>query len=227
MSHRTATRFATRFAPLAALVASAVFAAPAVAQSGGSGSPLRLGILLGANSATIGGSDAEDASRRTALVGGVYLVKSLGNGLNLRPELLLSQKGAKGTVLDDEMGGSAEVGFELSYLDVPVLLQLDLGSGGAARPHVYAGPSFGFKTDCKLKGSEGPVEVTLDCDDDEFELESFDLGGVIGGGVRFGLGALQGTVGARYQHGFSDLAKDAKVQNRVFSLYGSVEFGRR
>lgn len=220
-------RIAPRTLALAALAAGALLTTPLVAQSGTSDAPLRLGLLLGANSATLGGSDAEDASRRTALLGGAYLVKSLGGGLNLRPELLFSQKGAKGTVLDDEMGSSAEVGFELSYIDVPVLLQLDLGAGGSARPHLYAGPSFGFKADCKLKGSEGPVEVTLDCDDDEFDLESFDLGGVIGGGIRFGLGALQGTVGARYQHGFSDLARDAKVQNRVLSLYGSVEFGRR
>jgi Outer membrane protein beta-barrel domain len=220
-------RIAHHLAPLAALVAGALFATPVMAQSAGAGAPLRLGILLGANSATLGGSDADDADRRTALLGGVYLVKSLSSGLSLRPELLFSQKGAKGTVIDDEQGGSAEVGFEVSYIDVPVLLQLDLGSSGAARPHVYAGPSFGFKTDCKLKGSEGPVEVTLDCDDEAFELESFDLGGVIGGGVRFGLGALQGTVGARYQHGFSDIAKDAKAQNRVVSVYAGLEFGRR
>lgn len=225
MSYRITRRLAT-LAALATLVGSALVTTPAIAQSGAS-APLRLGILLGANSATIGGSDAEDADRRTGLVGGVYLVKSIASGLSLRPELLYSQKGAKGTVLDDEMGGSADVTFELSYIDVPVLLQLDLGSGGAARPHLYAGPSFGFKSGCTLKGKEGPVEVSLDCDDDAFELKSFDLGGVVGGGVGFGLGALQGTIGARYQHGFSDLASDAKVQNRVVSVYASLEFGRR
>jgi hypothetical protein len=235
MPHRTTRRAATpatfssfkTLAALAILSASTLLATPAVAQSRSTDAPLRIGILLGANSATLGGSDAEDSRRRTALLGGVYLVRSLGDRFSLRPELLYSQKGAKGTMLDDEGGSSTDVGFELSYIDVPVLLQLDLGTSGAARPHLYAGPSFGFKVDCSLTGSQGPVEVSLDCDDDEFELESFDLGAVIGGGVRVGFGALQGTVGARYQHGLSNLTSDSKVQNRVISVYGSVEFGRR
>jgi hypothetical protein len=229
MSYRNTPRRALRIAlaAVAALVAGTTLASPALAQSGGSGTPLRLGVLLGASSATIGGKDAEDASRRTGLLGGVYLVKSLSSGLSLRPELLYSQKGAEGTVVEDGMGGETDVALELSYFDVPVLLQLEVGSGGAARPHFYAGPSFGFKSGCTLTGKQGPVEVSLDCDDEAFDLESFDLGGVVGGGIGFGLGALQGTVGARYQHGFSDLAKDAKVQNRVVSVYASLEFGRR
>lgn len=235
MSYRTARRQATlatfpsfsSVAALALLLGSATIATPAGAQARSTDAPLRIGILLGANSATLGGSDAEDTRRRTALLGGVYLVRSLGDRVSLRPELLYAQKGAKGTMLDDEGGSSTDVGFELSYVDVPVLLQLDLGTSGAARPHLYAGPSFGFKVDCSLTGSQGPVEVSLDCDDEEFELESFDLGAVVGGGVRVGFGALQGTVGARYQHGLTDLTKDSKVQNRVISVYGSVEFGRR
>ena len=94
------------------------------------------------------------------------------------------------------------------------------------RPHFYGGPSFGFKSNCKLEATDGEQSGSIDCDND-FDLKSFDLGGVIGAGIGFPLGGVGATIGARYQHGFSDIAKDATVKNRVFSIYGSVEFGKR
>lgn len=58
-----------------------------------------------------------------------------------------------------------------------------------------------------------------------FGIKSLDTGGVIGGGIAFSLGTVGTTVGARFQHGFADIAKDASVRNRVLSLYARVEFG--
>jgi len=52
-------------------------------------------------------------------------------------------------------------------------------------------------------------------------------GALVGAGIGFPLGGIGATIGARYQHGFSDIAKDATVKNRVFSIYGSIEFGKR
>lgn len=186
--------------------------------------PIRFGIMAGANSSTIGGSDADDAERRTGFLAGLYLVKPLSGSLALRPEVLWSQKGAKTTIT--EAGTAIDAELKLSYVDVPVLLQFEPATTSTIRPHLYAGPSFGFKADCSLDVTLGDVTDTSDCDSD-FDLKSFDMGGVIGGGIGFPVGAIGATIGARYQHGFSDIAKDAKVNNRVISLYASLEFGKR
>lgn len=208
---------------LAALALSATFALPLAAQSS-SGSPLRVGVMAGGSSATIGGKDADDAERRTGFLAGAYLVKPIAGTLSLRPELLFSQKGAKTSIVEDDV--AADVELKLSYIDVPVLLQLEPTASGNIRPHVYGGPSFGFKANCKLEASAGDISGSVDCDND-FDLKSFDLGGVVGAGIGFPLGGIGATIGARYQHGFSDIAKDATVKNRVFSIYGSIEFGKR
>ncbi|HEX4931820.1 MAG TPA: porin family protein [Gemmatimonadaceae bacterium] len=212
-------------AALAALAAGALLSSPVLAQSREGGSSLRVGIIGGGSSTTIGGKDADDAERRTGFLAGAYLVKPFAGSLALRPELLLSQKGAKTTVVEDDV--AAKVELKLTYIDIPVLLQYEPSAAAATvRPHLYAGPSFGFKSNCKLEASAGDISGSVDCDDD-FDLKSFDLGGVVGGGIGFPLGGVGATVGARYQHGFSDIAKDATVKNRVFSLYASVEFGTR
>jgi hypothetical protein len=208
---------------LVVIFLGSAIALPIAAQSPTVG-PLRVGILAGVNSATLGGKDAEDADRLTGLVAGVYLTMPFAGSLAFRPELLYSQKGAE-TSFDDE-DGSGKAKFKVNYFDIPVLLQYEAGTTDV-RPHVYAGPSFGFKASCKVEGSGSGVSVSVDCDDAEADIKSFDLGGIIGAGLTFPLGTMRGAVGARYQHGFSDLADDATVKNRVVSLYVGLEFGKK
>jgi hypothetical protein len=207
---------------MGAVVAGAVLAMPAMAQSPSAGG-VRVGILAGVNSATVAGDDDEDVKRSTRMMGGVYLVKDLGRGWAIRPELLYSQKGAKGK----EDG--VESKLKLDYIDLPVLLQYEPTGTSEARPHVYVGPSFGFNVQCELEGSEGGLDVTVDCDDFDSDVKSLDVGGIIGAGMSFPLGGLRGMLGGRYQHGFTDVFGDSDggSKNRVFSVVFGVEFGKK
>lgn len=209
---------------LVVLLVGSVLAMPLVAQSPAAG-PLRVGILAGINSATVAGDDTEDADRLTGLLAGVYLVKPISGALAFRPELLYSQKGAETSFDDEDGAGKAKI--KLTYIDVPVLLQFEGTGSSDVRPQLYAGPSFGFKTSCKLEGSGSGVSVSLDCDEAEIDVKSFDLGGVVGAGLTFPVGDLRAAVGARYQHGFTDLDADAVVKNRVLSFYVGLEFGKK
>lgn len=208
-----------------AVLAASALALPLAAQSPAAG-PARVGILAGINSATVGGDDADDAERITGLVAGVYLVKPIGGGFALRPELLYSQKGAEAP-LDEEDAMNTKAKLKLAYLDVPVLLQYEGTGSSTVRPNLYLGPSFGFKTSCEVEGSGEGVAVSIDCDEAEIDIKSLDVGGVIGGGIVFPLGTIDATLGARYQHGFTDLDADASVKNRVLSFYLGLEFGRK
>lgn len=208
-----------------ALLAASALAMPLAAQSPAAG-PARVGILAGVNSATVGGKDAEDAERLTRVLAGVYLVKPIGNGFALRPELLYSQKGAEAP-LDAEDAVATKAKFKVAYIDVPVLLQFEGTGTSEVRPNLYLGPSFGFKASCEVEGSGEGLSVSMDCDEAEMDIKSLEVGGVIGGGIVFPLGTIDATLGARYQHGFTDLESDAAVRNRVLSFYVGIEFGKK
>lgn len=217
----------TRFA--VSCVALLVMATQLHAQSGSTTrGPARFGVLGGMNAATLNGGDGDAPDRRTGLLVGAYVVKPLNAHLSLRPELLYSQKGA-------EVSSSGELftftsAIELAYIDVPMLLQYEGGTPSGITPHVFVGPTFGFKAGCTLtetSDNTGGVEQSSDCEDQGGELEAFDLGGLVGAGVGFPLGSVRGTVGVRFQQGFTEIAMDSEIKNRVISVYGSVEFGRR
>lgn len=228
---------------LSAIAACAALALSCAAATAGAQAPVtprpdapRLGVLAGWNSATVSGSDLEgNETRRNGLVLGAYLVRPFGtSGFALRPELLYSQKGT-GLDLDDgteEARGSVAV----SYVDVPVLLEFAPPTTARVRPFVHAGPSFGLRTGCAVEGEGDGVSVSLDCDafneqfgEDAFLFRRFDLGAVIGGGLRFPLLGRAATVGVRFQQGLTDVLDETNVRNRVLSLHGSIEFpiGRR
>jgi Outer membrane protein beta-barrel domain len=207
---------------LLALLVGSAMALPIAAQS--TAGPLRVGVMAGLNSATLGGSDADDADRKNGLLAGVYLVKPLTSSIALRPELLYSQKGAETSFDDEDFSG--KVKFKLDYIDIPVLLQFEPTGGGDVRPHLFLGPSFGFKASCKIEGTGSGVSASVDCEDSDIDLKSFDVGGVVGAGLSFPLGGVRAALGARYQHGFSDLESGSSVKNRVLSLHIGLEFGK-
>lgn len=117
--------------------------------------------------------------------------------------------------------------LELAHLDVPVLLQYEGTGSSTVRPNLYRGPSFGFTTSCEVEGSGEGVAASIDCDESESDIKSLDVGEVIGGGIVFPSGTIDATLGARYQHGFTDLDADASVKNRVLSFYVGLEVGEK
>jgi hypothetical protein len=206
-------------------LAAITVVAPLEAQAQAAPGESRFGLLAGLNSATLRGSeDVDEAGRLTSFVIGVYAIQPLG-GLSFRPELLYSNKGAEDSFSED--GESAKLALKLAYLEVPLLLQYDAVTSGGLRPHLYAGPTFGYQVGCSASFRSSGFSASADCDDAELETKKFEISGMVGAGLGFGVGGRQATVGLRYQHGFTDISSDSKVQNRVFSIYGSIEFGRR
>lgn len=210
-----------RVLTVAAAIVMGGIPAVATAQTS-SADPIRLGILGGVNSATVGGKDAEDADRLTAFLFGVSVLKPFGSGWGIRPELLYSRKGAEAPIDDPDFTGKAKI--KIDYLDVPILVQYEGKTSGGVRPHVYAGPSVGFKVRCKLEGTGAGVTASMDCDDADLDIKSVDFAGVVGGGVALPIGNHFATLGVRYQHGFTDLESESVVKHRVLSVYAGFEF---
>jgi hypothetical protein len=225
-------------APLAAQVAPA---APAAAAGGAS-----FGLLAGLSSATLAGDDLGAAGRRAGLAGGVALTLPLGaGGLALRSELLYVQKGTRQRA---SFGGTTVDGrLDLTYFELPVLVQFTVPTAGALRPQLYAGPAAAVRASCRVRARGAfqgeSFDGSADCDeagrlglggglgDGEGAAPSvrrLDVGGVVGGALAFPLGGRGAAVGVRYTHGFLRVARDAEVggdvRNRAVLVYGGLEF---
>ena len=138
------------------------------------------GIKIGFNT-----TDFRDfrGENRTGFVGGVFATIKFDDNIAIQPEILYNQKGAK---LD-----LGEV--DLSYIDVPVLLNVYIFKG----LHAQIGPKFGF-----VIGDDLPSEVTVNGVSQELETNSFDLDAVLGVGYKFPLGI---RADVRYLYGLNDV----------------------
>ncbi len=141
--------------------------------------------------------DLDDENARTGFHVGVYSQYVLG-GVGIQPEVLFTTKGSEAefTGIIDQ-----SVSFNMSYIDVPVLLTL--------RPfpfiEIHAGPYAGFLVHTNIQ-FEGTIEGETELDRDHFR--TVDLG--LSGGVAFNLAAVQ--IGARYNLGLTEIAESNAAQ---------------
>jgi hypothetical protein len=214
---------------IAGIVAAVMMAAP-VAGAAAQGVPLipkrpSIGIMGGVNLATISGDDVGNADNRTGFLGGIYVTVHLTNTFAIQPEALYSQRGAS-----QDIDSESSATFKLDYIDIPVLLRYDIPVAGPIRPFFVAGPAFGLQVKCAVSAEGNGASASVDCDrigeesEVQFEKRTFDLSGVAGAGLDFNLGGHTLMIGARYQHGFSDVVKDASVRSRTWSVVAGLGF---
>jgi hypothetical protein len=190
------------------------------------------GLLGGVNFAQITVDEDDEGSetsgRRTSWILGFYADLRPQSSFSLRPELVVAEKGGEEED-DDESEGT--IGLNLRYVQLPLLGRLSFGTG-AVRPFIVAGPSIAYRIECKLEFSDEGASLSVPCDEGEDvedgesdPIEKLDVSGIIGGGIDFGSFALS----ARYDHGFSDLAKSesATVNTRTFTILASFRIGGR
>jgi len=119
--------------------------------------------------------------------------------MSIQPELLYVQKGAKIDTGFDEVDSKVHI----DYIEIPVLLKASFGAG-SAKPNLFVGPAIGILMSAKVKTSVEGVDLgDLAEVDMKDELNSMDLGLVIGGGVDIGKMLLE----VRYEIGLSNLNK--------------------
>ena len=215
---------------IAAIVAGAMLMGAPIGGAAAQGIPLvpqrpTIGVMAGVNLAKISGDATDALDSRTGFLAGVFVTFHITNTFAIEPEALYSQRGASA---DGEMGFDATI--KMDYIDIPVLLRFDVPVAGPIRPFFVAGPAFGIQTKCAISGEGEGVSASVDCDaldedpESDFDPKTFDLSGVVGAGLDFRLGGHTLMVGARYQHGFSDVVKDASAKSRTWSIVAGLGF---
>lgn len=185
----------------------ALLAVPA--SLGGQG--LELGVEAGINVSglqadSLGETREFDAG--TGLRGGAVLRYGFTPALGIQTGASFSRKAAE---FDNDLGTMQEI--EIEYLEVPLLLQLDVPTGPApVTPRVFAGGTVNLGLSCHQDAvSTFPGEHGEgDCDAETlggfaFEPAAADVGLVLGGGVDVPVGPGALTLDARYELGLTDV----------------------
>lgn len=174
------------------------------------------GVKAGLNVATLQGDFPEgDLNPRLGLNAGVFAEYAVTPTVSLRPELLLSMRGATA----QEEGIDAT--FAIDYLEVPLLAHLRFPAGAGLNIGVLAGPAFGIKLSetIRISNSEGGIGVDTD------EFKPLDFGAVIGATV----GAGPYAVDLRWLQGIGNTLRDTSgesLRHGVFQATFSYQFGR-
>ena len=149
-----------------------------------------VGAKIGLNIANWHGDDVAANDQRFGFSGGAYAILSISEDLAFQAELLYTMKGTS----KDEFG--VETVAKLDYIEIPLLMRLDIPAGGTLRPYMLLGPAVAFEITSKIK--ENSLEV--DSEDVCLDTKSPDTGIVFGVGTEFsppGLGT-QMMVEIRY-----------------------------
>lgn len=172
----------------------------------------KFGLKGGLNISTVKFSNGADANWRSGFhLGGLAHVH-ITPSFSLQPEVYYSSQGAKLTLANDN-----KLNLNLSYINVPVLLQYNFANGF----RLQGGPQVGFLVGVsdKISGVEQNIYKT-----DNFKTVELALPLGLSYLGYSGLG-----VDARYNIGLTNISKDASptVKNNVFQVGAFYLFDHR
>ncbi len=185
----------------------------------------RIGVKGGLNLTNLY-TDDETVDKENMLVGfhgGAFFKIPINERVGLQPEVLFSTKGAKYEYKSFFGGNEGELKFRLNYVDVPVMLMVNLTDN----LNIQAGPYFGILLSSKLTNEiEDGDAITEEIDKDDFNTTDYG----ISAGLGFDFDKL--SFGARYNYGLSKVGKERDflgtsytfpdAKNSNFQLYISI-----
>lgn len=136
------------------------------------------------------GEESSDPS--IGFSGGLFAEFAISDMFSIQPEVLYIQKNGEDS--DDFFGETETTKTKLSYVDVPVLLKLNIPLDGGVSPFIAAGPYAGYLIDAVAE-YDGETE-----DMSEF-LNDINYGIAFAAGAKFGAVSIE----ARYDLGMANI----------------------
>jgi len=158
--------------------------------------------------------------------GGAFLTINLGP-IGFQPEVLYSRRGFEfsGT---DQISGPYQVQILLDYLEIPLLLRLNIIPLGPIKAYVFGGPSYGYLQKAKFKETSQNSQTTEDIKSD-FKSSSVAAVGGLGLDLKIPM-LFKITLDARYNYGLSNIIQPTsdlgtyKIKNKGYSVMLGLGF---
>jgi len=157
----------------------------------------------------------EDSDQLHSFAIGAWYGLPLNQRFTFQPEMFYSVKG------DAASEGGYTTSTKVSYLDVPVLAKMAFMHDASVRPSLFAGPSMALNLSAKSKFEGEGSDIEVDVKD---QLNTFDLGFVVGGGVDIPWSGRSVGLELRYSKGITNAAGDeanGDAHNNVLAVLGS------
>lgn len=166
---------------------------------------MTFGVKAGLNMANITG-DLKDTSMKIGMAGGAFLTYNITEMFAVQPEVLFTMKGAKGKDPD-----GAEGKWNINYIEIPVLLKVNLPTEGKIDPFLAVGPGIGILMSSKQSDGE-----SVDVKD---YTKSTNFGIIAGAGVGYQMEKATLSLEARYEIGLATIAKNAEGDDTEVPSY--------
>ena len=183
----------------------------------------KFGIKGGVNFTNLYVDNVKDENVKLGFNAGIFAKLPITKGLSIQPEVLYTSKGSKLTY-DNLLFGTGEFRFNLNYVEVPVLVVINL----AKNFNLQVGGYAAYLTNANIKklNDENQSSDIADFNEDDFNRIDY---GLVGG---FGLDIENFTIGARYNYGLKEVGKDGQAagqvlgnsKNSAISLFVGIAF---
>ncbi len=175
---------------------------------------VQFGLKGGLTIAGLYGGSSGDWDGRTGFGFGFLLRWWISDSFVIQPELLYNMKGAEYS--EDYLGSPLKITMEMDYLEVPILIKYYFPLDWALKPHIFAGPSLGFKINDDLKATYEGESISIP--DSESDLKSYEAGLVFGFGLDYPLGPGEINLDIRYSPSFTAVFNSGDEKNSIWSF---------
>jgi hypothetical protein len=153
---------------------------------------MMFGVKAGLNMANLTGDNVDNTSIKMGMVGGAFMCYKITDIIAVQPELLFVMKGAK-----RDSAGSEEQ-WKINYIEIPLLLKVNMPTEGKIKPSLYAGPGIGILMSSKLDEVDAK-DIT----------KSSNISLIAGAAVAYQLEKGAISFEARYDVGLATIGKNA------------------
>lgn len=179
---------------------------------------LSLGLKLGGAFAQHVGTEERDSEYevssgwRTGFSAGAFVLWPVTSRFGLQQEIVYAQRGSRQDIEVDilEIPTVLHVTYDLSYIDIPVLIRYSLLQWQGGDVYTLAGTAMSLRIDDRytLEGvlDDGEESVPLTADDDMSEVDMFDFAMVYGTGAGFEAAGLDMLVEYRFMMSWNTLS---------------------
>jgi|KBSMisStandDraft_5_1062788.scaffolds.fasta_scaffold566234_2 hypothetical protein len=185
----------------------------------------RAGVLAGMSRAHVSGASLANISSRTGATFGAYYLAPLSYGWGLQLGATLGMKGWER--IEPRTNDRAAVNID--YVEAPILARFDFDPADHTSFFAFGGPALGFRARCGLTVTGGTSTLSESCAEIDraspgvANFRSYDLGAVLGTGLRFGRAESRLAITAQYEHGFTSIQPGTDIKNRVFTIGLAIE----
>lgn len=155
-------------------------------------------------------------------VGVFFDLLKIASYVEVRPEVMYIQKGSKMSYM--EGADQVNLKVKIDYIEVPVLLKINILPQRTLNPYVIAGPYWAYRSRAKSENDIGGILTKVDIKD---ETKESDFGLIGGLGLEFKLGKIPKNISleARYEIGLVDIFPGTeKAKNNSFVFNAGICF---